>query len=267
MNHLYIKRSTIFRVLACFISFMLTLPIIRGVVFRDSNSLNILEEITTGSFAFSGDFVNVLATLTLVIPYFIDVYVFRPLTIADYSIPILVLNLIIIIWFFSNCYNIWTFLLKIFLVMPASLLIFGSGNKEIFAVIALVVFMLQFDVKNGHSRVEGTSVRSIIIYALFFRPYYLALAVCLKLGRPILLGFSLLLLFLASVYIDLLSPILDGLINRRSLTQSYAANSAIEQVFVVTDSSSFFYHIIDSLAATCVPLLSDMSLKNLFLQI
>ena len=102
MSHIYIKRSTIFRVLGCFISFVLTLPIIRDVVFRDSNSLNILEEITTDSFAFSGDFVNVLATLTLVVPYFIDVYVFRPLTIADYSITILVLNLIIINWFFDQ---------------------------------------------------------------------------------------------------------------------------------------------------------------------
>ncbi len=267
MNHLYIKRSTVFGIVACLISSICTLPIFRYMLFRDSNSSSILERVSPESFAFTGDIVNVLATLTLIIPYFIDVYIFRQFTIANYSVVALALNVIIIMWFFSNCYNIPTFLLKIFLVMPASLMIFGSGNKEIYSVIALVIFMLQFDARNGSPKKVGVSVRPIFIYALFFRPYYVVLAICLKLGRPFLIGSLLLLLFLTSVYIDQLSPVLDGIINRRSLPQSYLANSAVEQVFIVTDIRSFFYHIIDSLVLTCIPLLGDMSLKNLFLQI
>jgi len=261
-----VRRSSIFRVLACGYAIVLSLPSIQSYFLASSNSSAILDRVAVESFVFTGNFVSIFASLTLALPYFIDLYILSHFDVGGVNLILIFTQIVVVSWFFANCTNLETFLLKSFLILPTCLMIFGSSNKEMYSVFALTIFMVNINAKSSHFA-EVRYLWPVYTYAVFFRPYYLVLAAGLKLNRPVFCVILVACFFLSAIYISALSPMLDNMLNRRSLPQSFEANSAIMQTYVVTDFSSFFLNLGESVLNTCLPVFHELSAKNFLLQV
>ena len=180
----------------------------------------------------------------------------------------LVLGGVLTAFLFLERSNSFIFGIKLFLFIPAASLYLGSPSKELFMISFMVISMVMM--RSGRQFLGGVS---LVIYAIFFRYYYLPMAVVYIAGkywRPVLLFGIALGLFLFALFNDELYAVLSGIVRRRdigySIHGSYA-RSAFPNLTEMTFWGDLVLNYGYAFLRINVPVIFSLSMRELFLQL